>query len=564
MSKIIEEVFKQGNEAVKKQQHEYAVKALLSQDRRKFQGIGTGVLNNVFYIGTSIDDNTAIITNKHEVFMRWNNKSDEIKEQFGLDYRFEFWGDLLEFDWSYSSIQEFLFNLELESPGLPKCFEAILEKQKQFIWHFQKGYHETIACSILSTYFMPVFPTKGRDFFNAQMGSGKTQQASIYAGLAFHALPSGNISGASVYRVIESIKPTIIVDDYDKIPEEQKQQFEQSLRVGYKKGLKAIRADDKRPMGFDLFAHMVLNNIGGLDEVSENRCTKHSLMKCPDDFKAENLQNEIEKWQAIRDMLYTTALFEWEKVKDCYNALQVPALSSRDLERDKATLTIANLCDCYDLVLEYLLESNRVRKITAVEDDWFYHLLKWWNGLIVLPKKYSAKDMANNIAWECLGNPEDKEKIRSLAWHIGKFLSSYPIIKTSIYEGSKVYELTQENLWRIASAKGYNEMLGVSPPTPPTQPNQLNTPNPPNTLKKDIEKPKIGLNADLEHSGGGYGGYGGDRGQEGLISEKPKEAPENPGCSVCSSPKAVFFDEKSKKYFCSQCFQAWNNPEART
>jgi len=124
----------------------------LQKKKNKSQGIGAGIWNNTLYFGTTIDvggkERTAIITSNKKVYVNYgrkNEKGNEIKKLFGLNYRFEFFGDLVNFDWSNESISEFIFGTP-EDIGILGCYELILEKEKKYVWHPQEGYHETIAC----------------------------------------------------------------------------------------------------------------------------------------------------------------------------------------------------------------------------------------------------------------------------------------------------------------------------------------------------------------------------------------------------------------------------------
>ena len=474
----------------------------LQKKKNKSQGIGAGIWNNTLYFGTTIDvggkERTAIITSNKKVYVNYgrkNEKGNEIKKLFGLNYRFEFFGDLVNFDWSNESISEFIFGTP-EDIGILGCYELILEKEKKYVWHPQEGYHETIACDILSTYFIPLFSSKGRTFFNAEKGSGKTQQSNIYAGLAFHPLFSGNISGASTYRIIESVKPTLIIDDFDKIPEEQKISFDQTLRVGYKKGARAIRTDDKRPIGFDLFSHMIINNIYGLDDVSESRCSKHILERCPTKFNAIDIENAINDWQKERDLLYTNALLHWEEVKETYDNLEVPELFGRERERDSATLAIAKLVGVYDKVKNYLILNNGKRSESDLENDFAYHLLFYIKNELEREEyvEKTAKDFAEAISNECITIPHDsqfyKKEAGKLAWQIGKlFTRMEHAVPSGMTMGRKRYKVDKISLERIAWSKGYSSALGLdkpelAPPNPTNTTNYTNQPNPPNLTEK--------------------------------------------------------------------------------
>ena len=502
------------------------IKAILgTQKRQPFMGAGAGIHKGEMYYGTNIfhgrNDKTAVLTSDRKLYVDWGENENDIRDIFELNYRFDFFGDLLDYDISYEAIKAFLDGKEKDL-GLKACYEIILAKQKECVWHYAEGFHETIACSILSTYYIPVFAAKGRDFFNADMGFGKTQELAVYSGLAFHPLSSGNMSGASVYRVIESIKPTILIDDYDKIPEEQKQCFDQSLRVGYKRGLKAIRADDKRPMSFDLYSHMVINNIGGLDEVSESRCTKHNLLKCPEDFNPPAAQEEAPKWQKERDALYTCGLLHWKEVQAAYNTIKVP-LRNRYLERDKATLTIASMVakDVYDKVMAYIQATNTTREKKDLENDWAYQLLKHWKEL-PQPCWKKPAELAEEIASVCLTsekptsekpNPYYKKDLKGLSWHVGKFLNKFPIIETKMASGYMTYYLTEENWLRIVKAKGLEIMFALADVSTLTT---LTTPTPLSTTTTPENSQKSGVLGVLS------GGKGANP-----VPQKQEESPKN-------------------------------------
>ncbi len=511
------------------------IKAILSQPRQKFQGVGAGIHDKVLYYGTNVHHNkkelTAIITSDRKIYFFWDDENDEIRDEFGLNFRYDFFGDLLKYDVSNETIKNFLENKETKT-SIKEAFYIILEKQKTLVWHYEPGYSEAIACDILSSYFIPIFASKGRAFFNADAGFGKTQQLSVYAGLSFHPLLSGNMSGASIYRIIESIKPTILVDDFDKIPEEQKTSFDQSLRVGYKKGLKAIRTDDKRPIGFDLYSHMVINNIGGMDEVSESRCTKHNLMKCPNNFNPKEAQDETDKWQNDRDRLWVCGLSNWKEVQENYKTIKIDKLRNRELERDKATLTIAKMVSpvIYEKVLSYLLKCNEERAKTEVEYDWFFQVVKWWKTQ-KCPLWIKPATIAEEIASDCIASSEEdfsyKKQLKSLAWHIGKNMKKFPIIKTRLMNGYCEYYLTEENWKRIVRAKGWEvvfELVEQSPLTTPTTLTTLTTPNTPKKEDKNCENEEMPLNASMGEKVGVLGVLSGLSGDKGATGKEKKEA----------------------------------------
>jgi len=281
--------------------------------------------------------------------------------------------------------------------------------------------------------------------------------------------------------------------------------------------MKAIRADDKRPMGFDLYCHMLVNNIGGLDDVCESRSCKHCLMKCPDSFEAPEIENEVDKWQADRDALYLCGLLHWQEVKASYDSLEEKSLKNRALEIDKATLAVAKLIgpEVYAKVLGYITNNNSRRKMADLENDWVFHAIKWWKSHAIDQWK-SAGDCAEEIAGDCLNvqadSPFFKKDLKSLAWQIGKALSRYPVVETRMFGGTKQYKMNEKNWNAVAKARGYEQCFNLIDfmPTITTIPTIPTMPTMPTI--STISTTKEAQNG-LENGGhGGHGGLGGDKG----------------------------------------------------
>ena len=84
---------------------------------------------------------------------------------------------------------------------------------------------------------------------------------------------SGDFSDASIYRSIESLKPTIIIDNFDSLDVEKQKRILHIFNIGAYARQKAVRSEGKtfRPTSFNVFSKLVLNGIDALNEVAENR-----------------------------------------------------------------------------------------------------------------------------------------------------------------------------------------------------------------------------------------------------------------------------------------------------
>jgi len=530
-------------------QKKFKIEQFLSEEKPIFQGIGAGIHDGQMYFGTNVYRGnkifTAIIVSNKKIFIDFGEKDrNEIKENFGLNYRFDFFGDNLAYDWANIgpfSISEFLESAK-EPPSFRELYDEILAIQKKVIWHYEPAFHEWTACDLLATYFNEIFSARGRTFHCAEKESGKTTQLLLYKELAFHPLASGNISGASIYRTIESCKPTILIDDYDAIPDEQRVSTEQSLRVGYKKGMRAIRCDDKRPIGFDIFSHMLINNCGGLDDISESRCSVHTFMKKPNNVELESLNKLKIDWQLLRNKLYYMGLSRWQEVQAVYSTLAVEQLHNRELENDLPVLAIAKLVgdDVFESVLDYVIKRNRERAQKSNEDDFRVAVLGFLKIKLAEQKRVRirSREIAEALLEEQKGiGADDKNygrELRAFSKLIGEFLSKQsPYIMRKMIHGAWNYELEHNGWTSVVQTKGWLNLFDLTdapttqpnPPNQPTQPNQPNQPTQTNLIQLEEKKESSTEEGGLGVLGGltGVGGGSAKDGQSSPISKKPQK-----------------------------------------
>jgi hypothetical protein len=90
---------------------------------------------------------------------------------------------------------------------------------------------------------------------------GKSTEIAVVAALARRALPAGNVSGAALFRVIEQVQPTLLIDEADRIPEDS--DLWQLLNAGHTKGTPVWRivGENLEPRCFSVFGPKVLSYI---------------------------------------------------------------------------------------------------------------------------------------------------------------------------------------------------------------------------------------------------------------------------------------------------------------
>ena len=142
-------------------------------------------------------------------------------------------------------------------------FNRIVKINKKFMIYENDFVHNIIGLDIIRSYFHPLFTANSRFYFHAEKGSGKTNQLMIYRALSFNPISSADFSSASIYRNIESTSGTILIDDFDQLPEEQKNAIIQHIRANYKP-FRVLRADGGKgfkPRAYSSYSHLIFNNV---------------------------------------------------------------------------------------------------------------------------------------------------------------------------------------------------------------------------------------------------------------------------------------------------------------
>lgn len=216
--------------------------------------------------------------------------------------------------WSRSNIRAFLdgkvsfgekpsqvsfFNVYAKIKGQLKTFMELEEEEYSFL-----------ALWVMHTYFAQMFGSSPILYLNAVKGSGKSKLLQILSYMAFNALYCVEPSDASIFRIAHHDKATILIDELERIRDDDKSVLRIFLNGRYKRGMVVTRVEpgkDKtmRVRRFDLFGSTALANISGLDTVLEDRCVTLILKRALSPLLANSEPEASEPmWQEIRDDLY--------------------------------------------------------------------------------------------------------------------------------------------------------------------------------------------------------------------------------------------------------------------
>lgn len=476
------------------------IKYLLENEKPDYKSLGCGIHLNpdtkeeFMYFGTKIYEGEvgfdAIVTSNKKVLVAF--KDDNQIKHMGINYRFPFFDSILDYSWSNNtteySINNFIFGEE-KKVSLKKCYEDILKNMLYFMDFQDDMMYVSKSCDILSSFFLPIFEAKGRTFDNAEKSSGKTKDAMLYDLQIFNPLMSADITGPSFFRAVESTACSIIIDDFDAVPEEKKIPLIQLCRTGYKKGQKAVRTSEgkvKLPESYNIFSNMYLNNVGGLDEITADRCNTYQLIKSTDSEKVNRKINEKDpKWQIQRDKRYYCALQNWMLVGETYNKLVMNDISGRDLEKIAPILTIGSLVldkNTYKQLVKYEKSKIEKYKDRDVSTDWLFIALK---EVVEMLKKSTENEKKQGI-WVRLDrldrwivgqthNPQDRDyekNKRFISIYLGKIFKNTPLFESGKVHGGYVkYLFEPVKLIKFLEIRDYlnyftkEELMSILPPS---------------------------------------------------------------------------------------------------
>jgi hypothetical protein len=462
---------------IKDQSH--LIKHFLEKEKRPYQSIGRGLNNDVFYLGTYIDDDSetfrdAVVTSDRKIYIDLGKGKNQIKDIFNLNYRDHFFFDVLDSSWSNNSIKKWLF--ENYTISIKTLYKSIIEKNKEVIIYEDERNHIYTAIDLLRSYFFSLFDANSRTHHLADPGAGKTNQIMVYRALAFNPIASPDFSSATIYRIIESTGGTILIDDFDDLPDEEKQKIRRHIKVNYKP-FKAMRADggkNFRPQGYNAYSHLVFNNTDGLghDEITKERVITLRLLKHRS-AKDITVNYKNKKYDKLRDDLYICLLQYWKEIKDSYDTLKVEELTARELEIFKPHLAIAKVIgeDVYQQILSFALWYLEQESIKELSDDWEFLLYEYlWKNTYELDenddkktKDFSVKEIADSISKnQFIDFPrEDLEKKKhQLECFIGGKLTN-PIFKKKRPHNRVLFEIHKKGLKQILETKRWLGVLGV-------------------------------------------------------------------------------------------------------
>ncbi len=226
-----------------------------------------------------------------------------------------------------------------------------------------------VANYVLGTWLVDCLPVAPYLSIFGPTGSGKTTLLKLLQCLCRRPLLLGDISGASLYRLISLLRPTLLIDESDFQNTARSRELQRLLRAGNTPGEFVARNGQL----FDLYGCKVMASRQPLQDValgtraihiamSPSRKNLQPLHPISADLIAEELQPKLLMFRLLNYSRARTSegLFRdverfSPKVRDIARALAAPLLGNADLERE---LTMSLVPQDDDARLERFFEPE--------------------------------------------------------------------------------------------------------------------------------------------------------------------------------------------------------------
>lgn len=251
----------------------------------------------------------------------------------------------------------------------PALLDDIIAFVKRFVIFQDPAHYNILGLWILHTYtFDAAYATPYLYVKSAEKQSGKTRTIEVAALLAHNPVTSAQSTVSSLFRLIESQRPTIFLDEVDAVwTGASNEELRGLLNSGYKKNGTILRTvpgqDGGEVKPFSTFAPKLLAGIdnGQLPDTIADRCITFNLKRKKKDEEVERL-NE----RKIRD--------DVDALKD---RMQRWAAANIDAVMDFEPKTIDEISDRAFEIAEPLLQiASRFKGWTAIARKDLIHLLR--------------------------------------------------------------------------------------------------------------------------------------------------------------------------------------------
>jgi len=234
--------------------------------------------------------------------------------------------------WGLDDVEAWLYGTGVQIT--PKeLYEAIKQRLRFYIEFTDEKHYDLITLWIIGTYFFHIFRAYPYIFIGGTKRSGKSKLLYFVTLLAFNGIKSVSITTASLFRTIQNLRPTLAIDETEKLHDsDRNQEIRAVLLGGYKPGDYVIRCEGEKTIKtayFETYCPKIIGNIQGIEDVLEDRTIPIVMMRAHNlEIKKREIDKSKSEWQQIRNQLYRFYLSKFTEIRQIYEDVSVGSVGS--------------------------------------------------------------------------------------------------------------------------------------------------------------------------------------------------------------------------------------------
>jgi hypothetical protein len=358
--------------------------------------------------------------------------------------------------WSRSDIDNFL-NTRI-APTWVEAFNLVQKEFVNYLDFVDQRLYMLFPIFTLYTYFYPIFNGAPILHLWGNFKTGKTKICSLLDCMCFNPINSANISSATIFRVIESRRATVLLDENEEVGTERAKEIRNMLLSGTGKSGQTYRQeknsnDNFRTQSYKVFSPKVIAHITGIDSSALSSRTIRVTTIGGSDMVKMNAEVDIEDWeywQPVRAPLYRLCLSRYRDVYKIKDQIIEENLAGRTLSLWKGMLSIAMLVglDTYNACLEYANDNKNVIESETEDADDSPKVIA--NALLGSMDGENPVRITTNKVFNILQSAANFTNKRDMARELGRLGIHNMPLKNAEGKSERFYVLDKNYLYKIA------------------------------------------------------------------------------------------------------------------
>lgn len=302
---------------------------------------------------------------------------------------------------------------------------------------------DVIVSYIIMTYIYILFQVIPYIWLNGEKGTGKSTIMKIMSKLCFNPLFCSNVNPANIFRQIDNDGSTIILDEFEKMYGDDKQEIIKILNQGFNIDGVVPRCigQNNQIKKFRSFSPKIMGGISNINDVLFERVIKYTTQRVKNISIPKFREDEETKQilQRLVDDLYVFGFLYAPRIKEIYDKLEVSfkGYSLREDDLWSPLLSIAKVIDeenqntqITDNLLKYAQKLSNEKFKRNIENEpklqLLYFLYSYFDGLIAPVRllKNGKTGVEINDLYEYLQRKDELNWIKNSA-SLGKKLTQW-------------------------------------------------------------------------------------------------------------------------------------------